>query len=479
MSVPSVVITELDGQIGALPDGQKILAMVGVSDSGTANSPAAFGRKQDVISAFGGGPLVEEACHFIETTRLPVLCVKTGASIAGTSDAVGATGKTGTSVITATGAPNDDYDLVFTVVAGGTIGVAGITFTLSYDNGRTPGNVTALGTANTYAVPGAGALTLNFAAGTLVAGDVVTLRTHAPNWNSTELAAAITALSQSSLQWEICDIVGPIDGTAFDAIETAFAGLPEKDWLGNCRMPNAGESEATYLAAMVAIFGSRSTKLGGLCYGAAKTVSGVSFRQYRRPIRTTVATRIASTSEEVDASEVDLGALPGVNIRTNGGNPDPDCHDEAVNPGADDARFITLRTIDGIPGVYINNPRIFSAPGSDFEFFQHRRVIIIAKRTLRLYFMMRLSKPIVVDKNTGFILETEALEIESGAKAEMRGELLAKPKASAISVELSRTDNLLTTKKLTVQARVTPLAYPKEIDVSIGFFNPALQTLKV
>lgn len=479
MSVPSVVITELDGQIGALPDGQKILAMIGVSDGGTVNAPSAFGRKQDVIAAFVGGPLVEEAGHFIETTRLPVLCVKAAVTTAGTSDAVDSTGKTGTSAVTATGAPNDDYDLMLTVVAGGTIGVTGITFTLSYDAGRTPGLVTALGTANTYAVPGAGSAGFAFGAGTLVAGDVIRLRTHAPNWSSTDLAAAIAAVNASALQWEIADIVGPIDGTAFDAIETAFAGMPEKDWIGSARMPNAGESEAAYLAALNGIFAARSTKVGSLCAGAAKTVSGVSFRQYRRPARTTVATRIASISGELDAAEVDLGALPGIAIRTNGGNPDPDCHDEAVNPGLDDARFTTLRTIDGIPGVYINNPRIFSAPGSDFEFFQHRRIFIIAKQALRLYFIRRLSKPLLVDKNTGFILETEALEIESGAKAVLRSTLMAKPKASAIDVELSRTDNLLQTKRLTVQARITPLAYPKEIDVSIGFFNPSLQVLKV
>jgi len=50
---------------------------------------------------------------------------------------------------------------------------------------------------------------------------------------------------------------------------------------------------------------------------------------------------------------------------------------------------------------------------------------------------------------------------------------------SDVSFELSRTDNLLVTNKLTGQARIVPLAYPKEIDISVGFFNPALQLRKV
>jgi hypothetical protein len=254
--------------------------------------------------------------------------------------------------------------------------------------------------------------------------------------------------------------------------------MPEKDWVGNTRTPNAGESEATYLSSLVGVFSARATTQGMLCAGAAKIVSGVSFRQYRRPVRMAIAIRQASVSEEIDIAAVDLGGMPGVDIRTPGGNPDADCHDEAVNPGLDDARFATLRTVDGIPGVYCTNPRLFSAPGSDFEFFQHRRIMNLAKFGLRLYFVRRLSKPLLVDKNTGFILETEALEIESGAKAIMRSLLRSKPKASDVDFELSRTDNLLTTKTLTGQARVTPLAYPKAINVAIGFFNPALQVLK-
>lgn len=478
MSLPTVVITELDGQIGALPNGQKILAMCGVSTSGAVNAPAAFGRKQDVIAAFGAGPLVEEACHFIEITKLPVLCCKTGNSVAATNDAIDVTGVTGTSVVTATSLANDDYQVKFVVVAGGTIGVTGITYTLSFDDGRTNSPVTALGTANTLALPGAGGLTLDFAAGTLVAGDVVKIRTHAPNWNSTELAAAVAALAASSLAWEICDVVGPIDGTAFDTLGTSFAGLTKKDWIGAARNPTAGESEATYLTSLTGVFGARSTTVGMLCAGAAKVVSGVSFRQYLRPSRVAISTLAASVSEEIDIAAVDLGTLPGVDIRTPGGNPDPDCHDEAVNPGLDDARFATLRTVDGIPGVYVTNPRIFSAPGSDFQFFQHRRVMVIAKEALDLYFKRRLSKPLLVDKNTGFILETEALEIEAGAKAELRSVLRTKPKVSDIDFELSRTDNLLATQKLTGQARIVPLAYPKEIDIAVGFFNPALQILK-
>ncbi|MHC4622190.1 MAG: hypothetical protein ACYTEQ_31015, partial [Planctomycetota bacterium] len=82
---------------------------------------------------------------------------------------------------------------------------------------------------------------------------------------------------------------------------------------------------------------------------------------------------------------------------------------------------------------------------------------------------------ILVDSATGYILEEEALEIEAGANAALRGALLDKPKASGASFTLSRTDNLLTTSTINCSCRVIPMAYPEFIDVEIGFENPAIQ----
>jgi hypothetical protein len=143
-----------------------------------------------------------------------------------------------------------------------------------------------------------------------------------------------------------------------------------------------------------------------------------------------------------------------------------------------------LRTVDGEQGVFVNNPNLFSATGSDFQYLQHRRIMIIFKRALRIYFQRRLSKPIIVDSQTGFILESEALEIEQGANAVLKGLLLAKPKCSggayglAKFVHINRTDNLLSTKTMNVQAGLIPLAYPKSIVIDEGFYNPALQIIQ-
>jgi hypothetical protein len=478
MTQPKVTITELDGALGVLPPSAGALyALVGASSSGAVATPATYARITDIESDFGVGPLVEAAAHYIEKYGRPVVLVRTGQTTVGAAGTVTFDG-TGTSVATvdAGSEPYDDYEVVVEIVTGGTRGVAGITYRYSLDGGRTWSPVIALGTATSIVIPDTD-ITINLAAGTLVAADEISFRTTAPKWNTTEVGAALDALQASSVFWELVHVVGDIDGAAFDAIDPKISGMAAsgkfRAWIGSFRMPNAAESESAYLTAFSTAFGSKATVHGEICAGAAWMISSVDGRQYRRPASYVIAARQASVSEEVNIADVNLGSLPGISIRDDNGNVAH--HDESVNPGLDDARATVLRTWEGLQGVYVNRPRVLSADGSDFQLLAHRRVMNLAHAALRSYFIRRLNKPVRVDRATGFILETDALEIESGARAVMRAQLLAKPKASAIQFALSRTDNVLSTRTLTGTARVTPLAYPEFIELELGFLNPALQ----
>ncbi len=478
MSVPSVNIVELDGQLGVLPDGTRAFAAIGPATSGSLDTPTAYARTTDVITTFGAGPMVELACAMIAKTGKPVICVRSGNTVAGTHANIDVTKKTGTSVVTAgvDTSPDDNYEPYFRVVTGGTIGTAGITYVYSLDGGRTESPVTALGTANTFTFPNSGGIGYAFGAGTLVAGDIITSRATSPTSNASELTSAIVALSNTTLAWEAAMIAVPLDGTTFDAVDLAFAGakLAEKFYVGQFRVPNVGESDATYQAAFNTALGAKSTLRGGICAGAGEYTSAVSGRKYLRSALFPVAALLYSVSEEIDLADPNLGSLSGMSIKDAAGNPKH--HDEMLTPGLDDMRAISLRTISPeYPGVYVNNPRLFSPAGSDFEFIQHRRVMILARIALRVYFTRRLSKPVLVNPNTGFLLDSERLEIEAGARSAMSALLLAKPKASSVEFELSKYDNVLSTKTLTGSGMIIPLSYPKQINLTLAFANPALQ----
>jgi len=479
-------MTELDGALGILPPSSgALLAIVGCSSKGDLDTPAAYARVSDVVADFGLGPLVEAAAYAITKFGRPVLLVRVDDVTAGSLTSAVLTGSgTATVSVAASPDPIDDCEFHFEVVTGGALGTAGIVFKWSMDGGRTQSAETALGTALTFEFPDSGdpavgdvELTLGVATETLVAGDIVTFRSTAPMWDATEIGTALLALRKATQLWSIAHIVGAMDATLFAAVETAFGAMPsygkDRMYIGHTRIPDIAESEATYLTALNTIYSSLSTVYGSVCAGTAKMISGVSGRQYRRPPSFWVAPAHAVASEEVNLANVKVGRMDGVIITDSNGNPDD--HDESTNPGLDDARFLTLRTWEGRPGVYINRPRMLSTPTSDYQLIPHRRVMNLAKTVIRSYLEERVNEEILVNSTTGFILEEEALEIEAGANAALRGSLLTKPKASAARLVLSRTDNLLSTKTLNCTCRIVPLAYPEFIEAEIGFENPAIQ----
>jgi hypothetical protein len=479
MTQPAVTITELDGALGVLPPSSGALfAIIGAALDGPFNTPAAFARVKDLQTNFVNGPGIEAAAHYIERYGRAVLFVRPNTSVDGTIDLV-TTGMNGTSVVTVDGNPTDDAEFVVRVITAGTIGVAGITYQISYDAGRNWGPTIALGDDEELEVLDLG-IEFEFAAGTLEAGDTFSATTVAATWNSVDIQAALDALKASQQYWELVEIVGPVETGTLPTIDLAIAGMAAggkyKAWIGNVRIPTVAETETQYATALAG-FAATATKYGSLYAGGVKMTSSVTGRRYRRPVSFLTAAREASVSQEINIADVNLGPLEGCTIRDVNGNPDE--HDESVSPGLDDLRFGTLRTWDGFGGVYVNRPRLFSPAGSDFQLMPHRRVLNITHDALRVYFIRRLNKPVLVSKATGFILESEASEIEKGALAVMRATLLAKPKASAIQFELSRTDNLLSTRTLTGQARVVPLAYPEFVNLDVGFLNPALQVVAV
>jgi hypothetical protein len=150
-------------------------------------------------------------------------------------------------------------------------------------------------------------------------------------------------------------------------------------------------------------------------------------------------------------------------------------HDSRLTPGLKDARFMTARTRIGRPGWFIDSPRMMCSPTSDYQIWPHRSVIDKACDITYEVLVDVLNDDLQLDPITGFILEKEARAIEARLRSAFRDGLTAPRHASAVSATVSRIDNILTTKTLTVSVRVTPKGYVGGIDVDVGFTNPALQ----
>jgi hypothetical protein len=242
-------------------------------------------------------------------------------------------------------------------------------------------------------------------------------------------------------------------------------------------MPVGDETEADYLSSLATEFADKVSVYGMLCGGACRVTSQINARRYRRPTAFMLAPKSQSVSEEVDIANPPGNAL-SCSIRDVNGNPEE--HDETVNPGLDDARFSVLRTWEGKSGVYSNRPRLFSGETSDFYLMPHRRVMNLARGTAQDYFTDRLSKETLVDGTTGFILESEAKEMEDVCTSRLAQVLLKKPKASKVSVSIARNENLLPRNStMSGEIRVVSLAYPENILLRIGFENPVSNVVPV
>lgn len=476
MVANDVNITIEDGALGVLPTPtDQIHAVIGCTSIGTAQQIFSSATVKALVDNFGYGPAVEAAALSIQQSGAPVLFIKVASSTPGAAGAVTHVG-TGTSVVTETGAPFDTYSVKVLVINGGTIGVTGITFQVSMDGGRTYNPVVSLGVAVTYLIPNTN-MTLNFAAGTMVAGDTFTFLTTEPIWTIADVQSAIDLLIASVQEFSFVHVVGKVSASDASAIDTKMtAAATQFRYIyaqTDARDHNVAESEATWIASLQTAFAGFSSLRVSVGAGYYLTTSPISGRQYRRPLGWSAASRACDVSVHTDLGRVLDGALQGVSFGAAGDG--EFYHDERVTPGLDAARFLTARTLIGKAGVFILNPNIMTPAGSDFTLIQFRRVMDLSCRTTRAVMVNLLSSSVRLNSTTGFILEKDALAIESRLKSGLRDAVLAPGHASNIKATVSRTDNLSSTRTLNVTVRVLPLGYLKTINVDIAFENPALQ----
>lgn len=227
MSLPEVRLTILDGALGILPPSlDQVHLKVGVCNAGSTNVVQAFSDVSAMRTALGNGPLAEAVAHALVTPTQgqaprPVYALRIATTATGSAGSVTATrvaSSTGT-VATTGSAPVDSYEVRVRVATTGGRGVG--TFQVSYDGGNTFGAATTIPTGGTYSDSASG-VTLVFDTGTFEAGDVHSFATTEPQYTAAELATALDAALQNSLEWAFVHVVGvpPPEMTAVVAAGT-------------------------------------------------------------------------------------------------------------------------------------------------------------------------------------------------------------------------------------------------------------------
>ena len=474
MAKQSVTINEIDGKLGNLPSGEAPIAIFGVATGGPVDTPTLITSTTEAANVFTSGPLVRMVSDYILRSGRPAVCTRLatatqGAYPGGTVLDEDNTAVPGQVTVKAAGVgerPDDDYELYVVITKSGTQGSSNIEYRTSRDGGRTLGPVT-VESGGTIVVPNTGGCTFLLSAlSTYTVGDNWLARAKAPQPDAAGVTAGTTAYKNTTFEKELALV--ECDGTAaiFDACATAFNGT-EIYWLMRDAVRDYGVSVSSHFTAMEAIFSGKASTYCGICFDGCEYPSAAGPLFARSPMLP-VAVELKRAGLGEDISAPIRGSLAGVSITENS---TPKYYDENVHGVADDARYITLTTDDVLQGVYITNPNLFSPAGSDFKYLQHRRVMRAARRALNLYFKFRLSKDIFVNATTGFILESDAVEMENGATAALSAAL--GNWVSGVSVTLARNNNILASEPISVTSEIIPKAYPKSFVVNQSFSNPA------
>lgn len=344
-----------------------------------------------------------------------------------------------------------------------------------------------------YAIPNTG-IVVTFTNASFTVGDAFTFTSLPSTMTNANIATAFTALNTSGVAYSLMHVAGIYTATndagALTAADT-LAGAIDTHTITNetafkytraiVECPSAGTlyidsdtgpapvASASTDAALVAQFQDYAATRGrvAVAAGDALLYSVLTGRLHQRNGAWIESARLAAVARAIDPGKVLLGPLGGIVRRI--------YNDQNSSSTLDAARFLTLRTFTGKPGYFVTRGVSMADETSDFSNLCNGRVMDLACAVARSALLRYVNSEVRVDPDTGYIDEGEALRIEAAVNNQLNAAIVATGQASASSVTLSRTTNILSTSTEPVTVRVTPLGYLRNLEMTIGFINPAIQ----
>lgn len=397
--------------------------------------------------------------------------VTAGVAATGGTIATRASGPVSTGTVVLSGPPADSYDARIQATSTGIVesGTA-LQFKYSLDGGVSFSAAVSVPGSGVYALGGTG-LTATFS-GVLNTGDMLSVSTTSPGYGLAEAQAAFSVLESRSNLFGIVHFVGSAVGATTALAATASAGFA----VGAASIAQGATARFRFTRSFTDASNSTDSELisafqnvaaNRLSVGAglADLNSALDGRSMKVNAQWVNVARLAAVPLSESSAYVGRGAVQGVTKIY---------RDESLSPSLDGARFVTLRTFAGSNGFYITRPKMMALPSSDYTQAPNCRVVDTACAITRTGLLPYLNGNVRVDRTTGFILEQEARQIEVNIESQLNAVLLLQPDVSAITVVLKRDWDILRTNIIKVRIRIVPLGRTENIEVDIGFTNPAL-----
>ncbi len=494
MALPGNTLNILDGGLGITSPATSRAHVVGTFESGTANVPTLIGSQRQLKDTFGtNGPGNDTVGRILDLSGGPVLVTRTTSSTAATygqasmvsSVSPGANNAIGTLVVTS--APKNDFAIVVNIIVAGVAGIlAGTTFQYSLDGGKTFSPTIA---AAASVALGSSGVTLEFGTGVTniyTAGATYTGTSKAAHYSAADITTALNAVDVSVIPFDFFVFAGEA-ATAAAAVTIAATitarlasyATPAKDKYFRAIMGAGEGTPASVVTAWSAVTDVR------LAVTQGKARAPVSFNAVGRSLPHLPTLIFAAERASGNVMSTDLAQTAGAaSVGPLSGASEPSQNEFLAPAGLDDIRIGTLRTWpNGLNGVFLTNVWLKGNPGTDFEFWQHGRMMDeTCKVVSSVAAQLSSSNAVCKADGTGQLLEFSARQIEAKFQRAIDNAIGSAIRGvgpttidgstghlSDVKAQVDRTNNVLTTKTLIVTVSLVPRPYFKQVTVTLSY----------
>lgn len=472
MTLPNVKIEIQDPGLGLIPaTAVGYNAVIGAASTGTDNQVNTFTDPAQAAAIYTEGPLLDLIRMKFAEGAAKIYGIKA------TDEDDGAAGSvtddpenTGTGVLTVKvgSKPRNNYEVVVEIIEPGAN--ADATFKYSLDGGDTWSAETAVPSPSPgdYLMPNTG-VTITFTEGgtpadSWDAGDKFTFDCTAPTVTNANIIAAIDALIAANKIFELIFVAGnsvsatwTALGTKADSLEAAFVYTRI---ICQAAGPTAVQDTDTWVGSLeTEALAFEHTRVGVVA-GRAEVVIPGSQRQADVNASGLIGGRLASIPVQRSAGKVADGSLSSALALL-----PSDINDGHIDD-LDAARYSTLRTFKGRPGIYITNARLMAGPTSDYRYVETARVMDKACRLVYQAGLELVQSEFAGDEDS---LEAARAQLEvplnrmTGRSEIVAGEVIIPPGQDVIG-----------TGTLLIKVRIIPIGIIRWLEVEIGLVNPAV-----
>lgn len=459
--LPDVNLSILDGGLGVVSGGSSgVQVKVGVSSSGSLNEIISVSDPSKIRTQLGTGPLANAYFDSISAGAKAIYAIRAESDIAGTVGQITAQ-KTGIGDLAASGSPLDAYDVIVTIIDSGAKNEA--TFQVSLDGGDNYAPKVTVPTDLIYVIPNTG-ITLTFTedgvtpSNSFIKGDAYSFKTTAPGMSVTSLNTALEVIFGDNRGFEFIHVVGESDVSVWAALD-ARATVAESNFryihfVGEAAAPTSEQTIDQWVTSLIASASEFSSRRVNIVASLVELSDFGSGLRIERNVAGILNGRASSQPVQRSVGRVEDGSLPGV-IRLA-----PKGISEAHIAALDEAGYTTVRNYVGLSGVYATNGRMMSPSGSDFEYWERRRVMDKACTLVRAA-ALRLGHAELEDAE-------QVADVEARLFAPI-GVMIGNGEIAAGQVFVAPGQDILATSTLRFKVRVRPIGIMRFLEGEIGY----------